>query len=71
LGLTLQAFAWEFPKIGNDAPRLLRSELRRLEADPVVPDPSANAVVIRSAGLWIAGAIFAGSLIVGGALFLT
>jgi ubiquinone biosynthesis protein len=70
-GPIVQALAWELLKIGDDAPRIVRAALRRLEADPVAPDPAGNTAAILSAGRWIASAIFLGLAIVAGALVLT
>jgi ubiquinone biosynthesis protein len=49
-GPIVQALAWELLKVGDNAPRIVRAALRRLEADPVVPDPAANTAAILSAG---------------------
>ncbi|AXB79088.1 hypothetical protein TQ38_021320 [Novosphingobium sp. P6W] len=66
----MQALAWEMLKVGDDAPRLVRAALRRLEADPAPPVHAANGAAILSAGRWIAGAIFAGLALVAVALAL-
>lgn len=68
----LQALAWELGKIGNDAPRLLRAAIRRLEAEPArgAVDPSNQSAALISASRWIAGAILAGSALIAGASLL-
>ncbi|MCP3734233.1 AarF/UbiB family protein [Sphingomonas sp. RP10(2022)] len=58
----VQAVTWELMKLGDDAPRLMRAVLRRLEADePVAATPADS-------GRWIAGAIVLGAVIVAVAL---
>ncbi len=55
----LQGLAWELSRAGDDAPRLLRAAIRRLETPDQArtgPDPSA---AIRAGAGWIAGAILA------------
>lgn len=65
-----QALAWELVKIGNDAPRLVRAAVRRLETDPASTvgetPPQADALV--TAGRWIAAAVFVGAALIAGAL---
>lgn len=71
-GRTLEALAWELGKIGDDAPRLLRAAIRRIEADPpreVVPLDQRAEIV--TAARWIAGAIVIGAAMVASALLLT
>ncbi|WDF71356.1 ABC1 kinase family protein [Novosphingobium sp. KACC 22771] len=64
---TLQALAWELVKIGDDAPRLLRAAIRRLEVVPAeATADNAQADAILAAGRWIAAAIIAGSLLFAG-----
>lgn len=71
-GPTLQALAWELGKMGEDAPRLLRAAVRRLEAGPAEAASQAELVAAtRSAARWIAGAILAGSVLVAGAVVLS
>jgi len=70
----LQALAWELAKVGNDAPRLLRAAIRRLEADPAstATDPANHpSTALISASRWIAGAILAGAALIAGALLLS
>jgi ubiquinone biosynthesis protein len=57
----------ELSRIGDDAPRLLRAAMRRLETEPSARavDPSG---ALRSSGRLIAGAILLGSFIVGAAI---
>lgn len=67
----LQALAWELGKIGEDAPRLLRAAIRRLEDAPPTTSPNnGQADAILAAGRWIAAAIIVGSLLVAGVRFL-
>lgn len=69
---TLQALAWELSKIGDDAPRLLRAAIRRLEADPVgAASAQEQAAAIMSAARWIAGAILVAAVGVAGGLLLS
>ncbi len=68
---TLQALAWELGKIGDDAPRLLRAAVRRLEADPAAGGERDLGAVILSASRWIVGAIVTGAAIVAGALLIS
>lgn len=65
----LQALAWEGARIGDDAPRLLRAAIRRLEAEPtaVAASPEQLAATM-SAARWIAGAILVGALLIAGAV---
>ncbi|QOT74568.1 AarF/ABC1/UbiB kinase family protein (plasmid) [Sphingobium fuliginis] len=68
---TLQALAWELGKIGDDAPRLLRAAIRRLEdARPTRSPNNGQADAILTSGHRIAAAIIAGSLLIAGARFL-
>lgn len=67
----LQALAWELTRIGDDAPRLLRAAIRRLEAEPVPPPASPGQPPADSSGArWIAGAILVGAALIAGALLL-
>jgi len=65
----LQAVAWELVKIGDDAPRLIRAAIHRLEnqssqvSRPSVPNASP------SEAYWTAGAILAGATIISVALW--
>ncbi len=68
----LQALAWELGKLGDDAPRLLRAAIRRLETGPAeAAVPTAQFAANLSAARWIAGAILAGAALMAGALLLT
>ncbi|MEH3159579.1 MAG: AarF/UbiB family protein [Sphingomonas taxi] len=68
---TLQALAWELAKIGDDAPRLLRAAIRRLEdARPTMSPNDGQTDAIVASGRWIAAAIIAGSLLIAGVRFL-
>ena len=66
----LRALVLELSRIGDDAPRLLRALVRRLDTEPSghAVDPSE---ALRSAGRLIAGAVLLGSLIVGAAIVLS
>lgn len=67
----LQSLAWELGRVSEDAPRLLRATLRRLEAEPAEAlPPTAQPDAIRAAGRWIAGAILAGAALLAAAIFL-
>ena len=61
----LQAFSWELMKLGDDAPRLLRAAVRRLEAETPMPITAANLV---SASRWIAAALVIGAAMLAVAL---
>lgn len=62
-----RTLAWEVSKISEDAPRLLRAAIRRLEAEPA-PAVPADAANILAAGRWISGAVVIGACMVAGAL---
>ncbi|WP_157216165.1 ABC1 kinase family protein [Flavisphingomonas formosensis] len=67
----LDALALELARIGDDAPRLIRVLVNRLETEPAADRagaPSADAIV--HAGKWVAGAIVMAGLLIAGALFL-
>ncbi|ABQ71101.1 2-octaprenylphenol hydroxylase [Rhizorhabdus wittichii RW1] len=67
---TVRELLWELGRAGDDAPRLLRAALRRLdgEAEPARPaDPSA---AIAAAGGRIAIALFLGLALIAGAVLL-
>lgn len=67
----LQAVAWELVRIGDDAPRLIRAAVRRLESDPAARLETQSALANPLSGYrWIAGAILAGSMIVAMAVWL-
>lgn len=69
---TLLALAWELGKIGDDAPRLLRAAIRRLEDAPPTTSPNSGQVdAILVSGRWIAAAIIAGSLLIAGVRFFS
>jgi len=65
---TLRALARELSRAGEDAPRLLRAAIRRLESEPVdlavLPDRTAQAV--RTGARWIASAILGAGAVVAG-----
>lgn len=65
--LIVQAFGWELMKLGDDAPRLLRAILRKLEAEPPA---RVNPVESTAAGRWIAAAIVIGCAMITTALVL-
>ncbi|MCW6533700.1 ABC1 kinase family protein [Sphingomonas lycopersici] len=69
---TVQALAWELSKIGDDAPRLLRAAIRRLEADPAgTASTREERAAIASAARLIAVAILVAALVVAGAVLLS
>ncbi|MBN8805539.1 MAG: AarF/ABC1/UbiB kinase family protein [Sphingopyxis terrae] len=63
-----QALTWEMMKLGDDAPRLLRALVHRLEAEPAATAPPADPVI---AGRWIAAAIVIGAALIAAALIAT
>lgn len=67
----LQALAWEFGRIGADAPRLLRAAIRRLEEEPQGRTDGNQGAAILSAGRWIAAAFLAGAVMIAGASLLS
>jgi ubiquinone biosynthesis protein len=64
----LQAFGWELMKIGDDAPRLVRAALRRLEAEPTPTDAAGDPI---AGARWIAAAIVIGAAMISAALIFT
>lgn len=67
----LQSLGWELLRLGEDAPRLLRAAVRRLEAGPAEAGGQKDqAAAILSAGRWVAGAIVLGSVVLAGALLV-
>jgi ubiquinone biosynthesis protein len=72
LGAGMQALAWELGKIGDDAPRLLRAAIRRLEVDPAESAFRRDQLAaMLSTGRWIAGAVLIGAAMVAAALFFS
>lgn len=67
----LQALAWELSKVGDDAPRLLRAAIRRLEAAPAGAASGEQAAATLSGMRCIAGAILAGAVLVAGAVLIS
>lgn len=63
-GPVAQGLAWELGRIGDDAPRLLRLLVRRLEAEPAVP---VAVQPDRAGSRWIAAAILAGAALIAAA----
>lgn len=70
---TLQGLAWELGKLGDDAPRLLRAAIRRLDVDPAEATirQQEQLAALTAVGRWIAGAIVVGGALVAGALLLS
>jgi ubiquinone biosynthesis protein len=68
----VQSLLIEVSRIGDDAPRLLRALIRRMEDAPVPShhDEKAIAASIRSAGQWIAASILASALAIALTLIL-
>lgn len=60
----VQGLVWELGRIGDDAPRLLRLLVRRLEAEPAVP---VAVQPDRAGPRWIAAAILAGATLIAAA----
>lgn len=66
----LQALAWELVRTGDDAPRLIRAAIQRLENQPSARTPAASAPNASPSEVrWLAGAILAGAAIISGALW--
>ncbi len=64
----LQSVAWEISRAGDDAPRLIRAALRRLEQDSQPPSTSSESEAIRTAGLLIAGSVLIGAVLIAGTI---
>ncbi|WP_404370100.1 ABC1 kinase family protein [Sphingomonas sp. MMS24-J45] len=69
-GPLLQALAWEVAKIGDDAPRLVRAAIRRLDTAEAAPLPVDLRAVIAAGSRWVAAAILLGAGIVAAAVLL-
>lgn len=70
-GPALQALGWELAKIGDDAPRLIRAAIRKLEAEPIQAASGTDAAALRDAARWIAGSVvIAGALVAGAIAFV-
>ncbi|MEI9850316.1 MAG: AarF/UbiB family protein [Sphingomonas sp.] len=64
-GPVAQSLLLELFRMGDDAPRLLRALVRRLEEAPDRPShDEAIATSIRSAGQWIAGAVLLSAIVI-------
>lgn len=70
-GPALQALAWELGKIADDAPRLIRAAVRRLEAEPVAVTPVSERTDLRAAAQWIGATILIGSVLIATTLLVT
>ncbi|MFT4026112.1 MAG: AarF/UbiB family protein [Novosphingobium sp.] len=71
LSATVHALLWELARIGDDAPRLIRAAVRRLEAEPVEHrDPCPDALTLAPARL-IAIAILVGAAMIALAVWLS
>lgn len=67
-----QALAWEFTKIGNDAPRLIRAAVRRLENDPSeLMSRQSQKESAASMSRWICSAIIIGSVLIAGSILIS
>lgn len=64
-GPTLHALAWELARVGDDAPRLVRAAVRRLETEPGPALPEKRP---ETGFLLIAGAILTGSAVIAAAI---
>jgi len=64
---------WELSKLGDEAPRLLRAAIRRLDVDPAeaVVRQQEQLAALMTVGRWVAGAIVVGSALVAGALLFS
>ncbi len=70
-GPTAEALLLELARIGDDAPRLLRAAIKRLEADPASSRTDERlAASVLFAGRWIAAAIMLGAILVTGGLVI-
>lgn len=70
-GATLGALAWEVSKLGDDAPRLVRAAIRRLEGSTVTAHPQKDEVIataILSAGRVIGAALLIGAMSISAAV---
>jgi len=65
----LQGVAWELASAGQDAPRLIRAALRKLEAPPPAPAAPDPAPLVRALHR-LALAVLAGAALVAGTLLL-
>lgn len=67
---TLGALAWELVRIGEDAPRLVRAAIRKLEMEPVagIGAPSPEGPML-AAARWIAGSILIAGALIAAALW--
>lgn len=72
----VQALGWELANLGDDAPRLLRAAIRKLESPPAHAadggDRSAAVlgVAVQNAGRWIAAALVVGAAMICGGMLL-
>jgi ubiquinone biosynthesis protein len=65
-----QAMLMEVARLYDDAPRLLRALVRRLEEErPPVPQQAAPEIL--AAAKWLAGGILLAAILIAGALFAT
>lgn len=67
---TLQSVGRELLRAGDDAPRLIRAAVARLEAPVPETGPDPARVAIVSALRWLAAAVFAGSALIAAAIGL-
>lgn len=70
-GATLGALGWEVSKLGDDAPRLVRAAIRRLQGSTVTTHPpkdEAIATAILSAGRLIGAALLIGAMSISAAV---
>lgn len=68
--MTLQSVGRELLRAGDDAPRLIRAAVARLEAPPAAIQPHPSAVASVAALRWLAAAIFCGSALIAAAIGL-
>lgn len=67
-GPALQAVGWELVKIGDDAPRLIRAAIRKLESEPATGPSNDTSEALRYASRWIAGSVVVAGALVAGAI---
>jgi ubiquinone biosynthesis protein len=68
--VTLQSVGRELLRAGDDAPRLIRAAVARLEAPPAAVQPHPSPAATVTALRWLAAAIIAGSALIAAAVGL-
>lgn len=70
LAATGQALARELLRAGDDAPRLVRAAIRKLDAEAPGRDDRALVEAVQTGARWVALAVLGGAAIVAGAIYL-